>query len=156
MKPAASPVRAAALAVCLLAACGAEPSPREVGSAEPPAWLRQPLEARGNEPFWNLRIDGGKALYRTPEEIEGLSYRGVWEALPAERGWRWHGRRAAPSGGPEVLAVEIVDRSCIDSMSGFRFPHRATLERDDGRHAGCAGDRLSAPDEASPNDDQER
>lgn len=94
------------------------------------------LEARGNEPFWNVRIDGSEALFRSPEELAGVRYEdGTWEE--AANGWRFRAVRA-DAASDESLTIEFSPDRCIDTMSGARYPFRAVLDRDGSRAEGCA------------------
>jgi uncharacterized membrane protein len=75
------------------------------------------LEARGNEPFWSLRIEGDEAQLRTPETPDGVRFeQGRWTA-EAGGGWRYEAKGPAPSG---TITLEIAPERCTDSMSGAR------------------------------------
>jgi uncharacterized membrane protein len=94
------------------------------------------FEARGNEPFWNARITGSQAVFRSPEAPEGVAYgEGRWRMI--EGGWRFDAR---PTGAPQssALAVQVYPGRCFDSMSGARYPFRAVLQRDGLQAEGCA------------------
>ncbi len=101
------------------------------------------VEARGNEPFWSVRVQGEEALLRTPGESEGVAYTGgAWTAAPAG-GWRYRAtREEADATG--ALALELGEERCVDTMSGARFPlvARLTIEGDgplpSGVVEGCA------------------
>lgn len=94
------------------------------------------LEARGNEPFWNVQITGTRALFRSPEELTGVEYEeGVWQRI--DGGWRFQASRVdAPGATP--LTLEVRSGRCTDTMSGALYPFRAMLERDDLIAEGCA------------------
>jgi uncharacterized membrane protein len=99
------------------------------------------LVARGNEPFWALRIRGDEALWMTPDDIDGVVHSPAgWERdegeawtlhAPATRGWDGRG-----PGGP--LLLRLIPERCVDTMSGARFPFTARVERDGEVWAGCA------------------
>lgn len=94
------------------------------------------LEARGNEPFWVVRVDGSDARWITPEEPEGIAYReGTWER-PGDGRWRFEARREGVD-GVEYLVLELTEEGCIDSMSGARFPFAARVEHGGRRFEGC-------------------
>jgi uncharacterized membrane protein len=96
------------------------------------------LEARGNEPFWSLTVDGSEALLRTPEEPEGVAYsEGRW-SHPEGTTRRYEARREEESGASETLKLEITEERCMDSMSGARYPFRAVLTRGTVLMKGCA------------------
>jgi len=111
-------------------------SPMEapVPAAAPP--LPGGIEARGNEPFWSVRVDEGTAVVKTPEELEGVEYMsGSW-AQPDVARWIFSARREA-GGILEKLTLEIIKQPCVDSMSGAEYPFRAVLTRDGRRMEGC-------------------
>lgn len=94
------------------------------------------LEARGNEPFWNVQISGVRALFRSPEELVGVEYGGgEWE--PSDGGWRFKASRTDAPGAPP-LTLTVRTGRCIDTMSGARYPFRAALEREQLTATGCA------------------
>lgn len=102
------------------------------------------LEARGNEPFWHLRVDGTQALVRTPEEPDGRAYgEGEW-SRPGEGRWLYRARQDSAGGG-ERLRLELVKARCMDSMSAAWYPFRAVLGRGDTRMEGCALEGRSMP-----------
>lgn len=76
--------------------------------------------ASGNEPFWNIRIDGDhKFVYRTPgEEIT---------ARAAEPFVRDKLTVIQATSDSIDFEVEIRKWICHDSMSGFPFTHEVTL-----------------------------
>lgn len=104
------------------------------------------FQARGNEPFWLVTIQDDRAIWRSPEEMDGVEYLdGVWTELPG--GWRFEAvahpaRPSTPHSGRPVDPVWIVfrDESCIDSMSGARFPFVTEVRRGDLRASGCGSE----------------
>ena len=104
------------------------------------------LEARGNEPFWNVRVDGATALLRTPMEPDGQTFRdGTWIRV-GNGAWRYESHRGDQN-ARESLTLELTEERCADSMSGARFPFRATVIRNNNRMEGCAleGRRARSP-----------
>ena len=93
------------------------------------------VQARGNEPFWRVDVDGSTATLRTPEAIEGIQYFGGAWTRPADGQWRFEATRAEPAGS---LALELTEGRCADSMSGARYPYRAAVTVDGQRMDGCA------------------
>jgi uncharacterized membrane protein len=88
--------------------------------------------ASGNEPFWHLRADlQGTLYFRTPEtEIDFPSFEIEDEA----------GRDIIyrSENDTETIQVTITPGYCRDSMSGFLFTHRVTVETPDNRSvSGC-------------------
>jgi len=93
------------------------------------------VEARGNEPFWSVRVAGTTARVHTPEEFEGVSYvDGTWTRGEDGR-WRYEAR---PEGGGEPMVLRLTETRCIDNMSGARFPYQVMFERDGRLMGGCA------------------
>ncbi|TVR58975.1 MAG: hypothetical protein EA422_15315 [Gemmatimonadales bacterium] len=95
------------------------------------------LEARGNEPFWNLQTLNGEAVWRTPEELEGLTwFDGAWE--PMEGGAARYEARRDGVDGAEFVRLEIVPERCRDSMAGTWHPFSATVRLGGFTWEGCA------------------
>ncbi len=110
------------------------------GGLEGPGCDRLPpdgeVEARGNEPFWTLNVDGAVALLRTPGEPEGLKYgHGTWSR--SDGWWRYQSWRKDET-RVEFLTLDLMEQRCTDSMSGAWYPFRAALIRDGNRMEGCA------------------
>ena len=155
----------ASTAALLLAACAAPPNPSDVGYPE--------IDFRDREP---IRIAAGALeivdLYRPPlaaPHAEHLS-----PAIPSLVFARWARRRLAPVGGPARVVVTIADARIVetplvtdDSLQGAVTVEQAA--RLDGRGAvevalvdpagavlarahGEATQRLSLPEDASPDD----
>lgn len=94
-------------------------------------------EARGNEPFWNVRVVDGEARWRTPEEMDGLRYHdGRWDSI-ADGRWRFEATRSGVD-GIETLRLEMIEERCVDTMSGARFPYSARVEQGGRNWHGCA------------------
>lgn len=100
------------------------------------------LIARGNEPFWHLRVAGDTAVLSTPEDQSGIARgAGRW-SRPGDRSWRFDA-----DGGAVVL--ELSETRCLDSMSAAWFPFRATLRWEGRLLEGCAleGSAATVPQE---------
>jgi len=95
------------------------------------------VEARGNEPFWMIRVEGSSARLRTPDEPNGEQWMdGQWTR--SEGGpWVYEARHKDAERSPS-LRLELTKGQCVDSMSGAERPLRATLIRDGRRMEGCA------------------
>lgn len=94
------------------------------------------LEARGNEPFWALRIAGDSARITTPAEPDGVPYMGGrWEHIDNTH-WTYAAQRAA--GPRDTLHVAVTEAPCTDSMSGARYPFQVTVTRVSLTLSGCA------------------
>lgn len=95
------------------------------------------VEARGNEPFWFVRVEGDTAQLVTPEIPDGLDFGGGGWRRPGENRWRYEAERVQDGNG-ELLILELNETPCADSMSGARYPFRATVYRNGERLEGCA------------------
>ncbi|WP_237217334.1 META domain-containing protein, partial [Falsiroseomonas oryziterrae] len=84
--------------------------------------------ASGNEPFWNLRIEGDTArLDRLgqPRHETPLDPPRVVGAATQRRG--------------VAMAITIAPGPCRDSMTGVEMPDRVTVEAGEARLEGCGG-----------------
>lgn len=93
-----------------------------------------PFKASGNEPAWTLDIG--------PERLTLITDYGASRlALPrpaptqVEGGTRYEVRSDA-----HALVVLVLDRRCLDSMSGLPRPHTVEVTVDDRTLKGCGGD----------------
>lgn len=95
------------------------------------------LEARGNEPFWNLQVMNGEAVWRTPEELDGLTwFDGAWEALDGGSA-RYEARRDGVD-GVEFVRLEVTPERCRDDMAGTWHPFTAQVRLGGFTWTGCA------------------
>ncbi|SDW03463.1 META domain-containing protein [Marinobacter mobilis] len=99
----------------------------------PRGMIAEPFRARGNEPFWQVAVDGGQLRLTQPDSAE-----------TASAGYELVARNAAGQtlvadldGRPVLL--ETAPQLCRDSMSGMAYPHQARLTLDGARLEGCAG-----------------
>lgn len=104
------------------------------------------LEASGNEPFWHLRVEGDEVRVRTPDDLDGTLFHDLtWSAVNGpDAGWRAEALRDFVD-GIEYLVLELSETSCVDSMSGARFPWTAVLEEGGHRRYGCAREGRGLP-----------
>lgn len=94
--------------------------------------LPQQFNARGNEPFWMLELNGNEATFRQPgseakytfTRAEPQQVKPLQTSLSFENGW----------------SLEIQEEICYDSMSGQSFPYQAKLQTENELMVGCAGD----------------
>jgi uncharacterized membrane protein len=95
------------------------------------------LEARGNEPFWNVQVRGTEAVWRTPEIVDKINYfDGGWEGDP-EGELIFEARRDGVD-GVEYLRLRITPEECRDTMAGAYFPFTARVELGGQEWVGCA------------------
>lgn len=95
--------------------------------------LPQQFNARGNEPFWLLKIDQQTARLRTPGDEERFT----------------NVNRATLNDAPPFTfelnldttrTLRLEEAVCYDSMSGQSFPYAATFIQQAQQWSGCAGD----------------
>ena len=110
--------------------CGDEPA----GEPDHPTAFR----CQGNEPFWNLAIEGSEASYAALNEFTSeRTFAGEFLAdSPGRLEWR-----GSESLNPENrLVARIIEEQCLDTMSDETppFSHSVRLELPDGQEvAGC-------------------
>jgi putative lipoprotein len=97
------------------------------------------FRAVGNEPGWYLEIRSGR-------EMLFVSDFGAQRLLVTDSGARREGNVRVHDGvsGGQAFRVDIIEESCIDTMSGQRFPARVTVSVDDRQFSGC-GQNLDYP-----------
>ena len=93
------------------------------------------VDARGNEPFWAVRIEGDLATYRTPSNIEGVVYQGGQWTHPDSTHWRFVAQRSGE--GNKEIVVEFKESRCADTMADAVFPFEVTVTRGDSVDMGC-------------------
>lgn len=92
--------------------------------------------ARGNEPFWMVKIEADTITFRTPEEE--ITY--PTTKVNKEDGGAiiFETSHINDKNAESNLRVVIVPKPCTDTMSGEAFPYTATVERDGKLYNGCA------------------
>jgi heat shock protein HslJ/membrane-bound inhibitor of C-type lysozyme len=94
-----------------------------------PGAIIEPFTARGNEPFWHLQVDEGKARLRRPGKND------VELAVEVSR----NEARSLVKASEEQLVAEITDSVCTDSMSGMPYPKTVRMTYEDAEYEGCGG-----------------
>lgn len=92
------------------------------------------VEARGNEPFWTVRVTGSTAIVYRPDAMDGVTYAGGAWSRPADGQWRFEASRE----NDDALVLELTEAVCRDNMSGARYPFTARLTRGGRTARGCA------------------
>lgn len=92
------------------------------------------FRARGSAPFWAIEIGDGKAKLTLPSPAE--PFEGV--LAPVETVGT--ARRFTATSGARTLTVDVVDKICVDMMSGLSFPSQVTASIDGRSLGGCGGD----------------
>ena len=104
---------------------------RVVPMAEPLTYRSTAFVARGNEPFWNVQVSGGTAVYRTPDNQSGRQIQ--VNRLVFDQGVEYIG---VLGGRPFVLNLRATE--CQDIMADERFPLTARLTVAGQTQTGCA------------------
>ncbi|WP_227539258.1 MULTISPECIES: META domain-containing protein [Marinobacter] len=101
----------------------------------PPGGLEMPFEARGNEPFWHVTIEGQELLLTRPYEEERT--RRIPVALQTANR---HGREFVATLDDLSITLTVAQQLCEDSMSGAQYPAQVRLAVNGGEFSGCGGD----------------
>ncbi len=111
------------LATCLLALAGcqtvANPDTQPDG---------MPYYAAGTEPFWAIKIDGGKLEFKSLAMGE-FTETGV-KSASATNGMHYESKR---------LTLDIVYAACSDGMSDIAYQHKVELRMQGATFLGCGG-----------------
>lgn len=100
----------------------------------PDAASAVPLKASGNEPAWTLDIGPERLTLITDYGANRLALP-LPVPTPVDGGKRYEAR----SDG-HTMVVTVLDRRCVDSMSGLPRPHTVEVVVDGRQLQGCAGD----------------
>jgi len=125
-------------AVIALAACAMSESPQSTGAPmgkRPAGQENAPLlawRAFGNEPFWNLRVDGDTLVFTTPDDQSGRTFTGT-HALQPDGGVHYEGKD-----GGTVFSLDIARGECSDGMSDNVYELTAGFRYGDMDYKGCA------------------
>ena len=95
--------------------------------------LSQPLLARGNEPFWAVRIEGTTLTLMQPGAPEVAYTAPGAQVTPGKASWE------AKSAEGQTLAVTVYASECSDGMSDMRYPMSAEATFAGRTMTGCAG-----------------
>jgi uncharacterized membrane protein len=88
------------------------------------------LIARGTEPFWAVEVDGGRLVWKTPDQPEGM-------AVSAGRRIDGAGVRYVAR-DDSMFELAIAAGRCSDGMSDLVYPFIATWTHDGRTWRGCA------------------
>ena len=116
--------------IMLLAGCqgAGEPERSESFSAIAP---EETVRFTGTEPFWHGRIDGGQALYATPDNQDGIRF-------PVRRFSGLNGAGFSGDMQGTSFDLTVTPGTCSDGMSDRSYPYTATLRIADETREGCA------------------
>jgi uncharacterized membrane protein len=121
--------RSIVLAALLLAACGsrepvnasADPNARPPPPAPTAADFSQDMTARGNEPFWALKMQGTTFTLVRPGETDVVFQAPGATIVPGMGKW------SARAADGRTLDVTLYVSDCSDGMSDQRYPMSAEL-----------------------------
>jgi uncharacterized membrane protein len=101
----------------------------------------QPMTARGNEPFWALKIEGGQFTLARPDRPDAVYEAPGARIAPGTAEW------TAKGPGGRTLKVTLYMSPCSDGMSDLEYPMTAEVElATDGEVLrGCAAKTAELP-----------
>ncbi|MFO7652794.1 MAG: hypothetical protein R6X25_03125, partial [Candidatus Krumholzibacteriia bacterium] len=102
------------------------------------------MVARGQEPGWQVEIRKDGAVFRTPEQPDGVRFSEL-TASHAGGGRVYEAVRDSADGGPGGLTLSLAPEPCRDGMTGDWHSWRAELSVDGNRLTGCARPGHPAP-----------
>ncbi len=109
----------------VLVACASEPGEisRDTAAFDGVA-SEASITLLGTEPFWGIDIapdgDGHKALYSTPDNIDGAAF--VAERFAGNNGLGFNGELNG-----QAVQIAITQGECSDGMSDRSYPYTATV-----------------------------
>lgn len=142
MKPTPILIAALALAACQQEAAEAPP-PAASAPPPPPAVsdFGQPMTARGNEPFWAVRVEGTRLTLLRPGEPEAAFTAPGMAASPGQATWD------AKAADGQTLTLTLRVTECSDGMSDLSYPMAAEVEVAGRLMTGCAAKTADLPRE---------
>lgn len=134
---------AIALASLLLAACATSsppdasrlpvnPDAAQMGKRAP-GDVGDPLRVVrifGNEPFWNVSVEGDRLVYSTPDDPAGVRLQGQRRAIPG-------GVEIAGSHDGRAFVLTVAEGECSDGMSDATYRLVARFRFGDIDVSGC-------------------
>jgi uncharacterized membrane protein len=100
---------------------------RSPGDVGPPL---QVVRVFGNEPFWNVHVEGGTLTCSTPDDPAGIVLRGRRRSVPG-------GVEIAGSRDGKPFVLTLIEGECSDGMSGSNYALSARLSFGDIDFSGC-------------------
>lgn len=100
------------------------------------------LDARGNEPFWHLKLEEDRAV------LSRLGFNQEQEGLIVERNFEGRTEDALLHFGSDQEQLTVEASLCQDSMTGMPYPYRVRLSHEGQILQGCGGkpyDLLQGP-----------
>lgn len=115
---------------CLLSSCADDMAGDQEVAAYNGIAADETITLVGNEPFWNMVIDGHTLTYTTPENMAG-SVASVTR-FAGNNGLGFSGTLEG-----EALQVAVTPGTCSDTMSDRSYPFTATVTLGDLSLTGC-------------------
>jgi uncharacterized membrane protein len=147
-----------ALSVLALCACSPQapdgskaPPPEDFGGAATAADDRRqaalvatsdfskPMVARGNEPFWAVKMDGTRFTYSRPGQPDTLFEAPGAQIVPGKAVW------VAKAADGRQMTLTLYMSDCSDGMSDLRYPMAAEVELLGETLGGCAAKASELP-----------
>jgi uncharacterized membrane protein len=102
----------------------------------------KPILARGNEPFWSLKIDGTAFTLSRPGQADVLFTAPGAMIVPNKANW------TAKAADGRTLVVTLFVSDCSDGMSDMAYPMTAEVTLGSDTFRGCAAKASEMPKEA--------
>jgi uncharacterized membrane protein len=138
--------RSILLAALLLTACGPKPAPPPPAAVAPKlaaSDFSQDMTARGNEPFWALKMKGTTFTLVRPGETDVVFEAPGATIVPGMAKW------TATSADGQTLGVTLYVSDCSDGMSDLKYPMSAELTLVRQTLSGCAAKTAELPKEGA-------
>ena len=116
-------------------AAARSPAPAAIRTTD----FSQPMTARGNEPFWAVRIEGTRLTLLRPDKPETVSEAAGARISPGVGSWD------AKAADGRVMKVTLYVSPCSDGMSDLAYPMTAEVEADGETLRGCAAKTAELP-----------
>lgn len=104
----------------------------------------KPILARGNEPFWSLKIDGVTFTLSRPGEPDVVFQAPGAQITPGKAIW------TAKAADGRTLTATLFVSDCSDGMSEQQYPMTAEVALGDRTLRGCAGKASEMTSRPSP------
>ncbi len=92
------------------------------------------FRASGNEPFWNVQISESNIVF----SVMGKPQLTFPHAHPELSDGRWVFVSKIKEPAQHDIRISIIEKRCIDTMSGEHFSFSAQVSLDGNKYAGCA------------------
>lgn len=129
------------LAALALAACGPDkPDPLARTQPDVAANFNQPLDARGVDPAWGMKIRGTQLTINRPGQADVVVTAPGAVITRDEASW------TAPMRDGRPVKISLYASACSDGTSDLRYAFSAELDLPDSSPmSGCAGPPAQAP-----------